>query len=646
MATKKTWKPLEAYWPVKEFLRDHARLVPEIEKSYKDAHPKGEKPSPSDVTSWRESVYWLASLLDRLGLDQVWMFVEYRVDPNMNPIDVVLAGHHPEDGLSFGAIELKQWSNFARPNPSVIDGLCASCRKANSGTLCNECAVGKVFMKSYGKNGQNTKHPAVQVNANVAALKKHHSMFDDRYVNLVGASYLHNLKDPDLQWIRNVSPHPEFPTFTARAPHELEEFLDKNFSAESGAEAAQTLLERRRSTSTITPEIGSIVNGHTQFSLIGKQLTAVNSVMNSVNSPTRIGPKKVFVVSGRAGSGKSLVALTLLSQALAADKKASYVSGGIASRETFRRGAKGHGKAFATLNNIANSQSADELDLLLCDEAHRLTERPMSGSYSMRPGESSVEVVVTRAKVPVFFIDGDQRLFAEEVWSPEALTKEIQQLGAEVVPITLDRVLRAVGSSTYDTWIRQFLAGNPLAWRPDEDSDPEPFQLYYSDHPVTMERFLRDKEDAGQTARMSAGLCWKWEDQSGTEPEVSPELGWARPWNAGDQHDTPGVPRRRYWATEPGGFGQIGCVHTAQGLEYEWGGVIMGPDLTWTQDGWRVHRSNVLSKASRIDSEDDLLRVVRNAYGVLMTRSIRGTVLYSVDPATRSLFAGLGIQKV
>ncbi|MGH3757751.1 DNA/RNA helicase domain-containing protein [Actinophytocola sp.] len=92
-------------------------------------------------------------------------------------------------------------------------------------------------------------------------------------------------------------------------------------------------------------------------------------------------------------------------------------------------------------------------------------------------------------------------------------------------------------------------------------------------------------------------------------------------------------------------FGRVGCVHTAQGLEYEWGGVIVGPDLTWSGNGWKVHREHVLSKASRIRT-DDLSRAIRNAYGVLMTRSVRGTVLYSVDPATRRLFADLGVPKV
>ncbi|WIM94353.1 DUF2075 domain-containing protein [Actinoplanes oblitus] len=643
MASKNTWAPLEAYWSADDLVRRRNRLIKEVEQCYQRAHPSGSGPSRSEVQSWRESLYEVATTLVDSGLGQVWMFIEYRVDPGMSPIDVVLAGSHPVDGLSYAALELKQWGSAERPTASIPAGLCASCRSAGGSQLCRRCSIECVYAPFYQKH---KKHPAIQVRDNLIALKKHHSMFDDRYINLVGAAYLHNLKGQDDQWISLVAPCPGIPTFTARHPNDLREFLTSNFSPTSGAKAAQALLERRRSNLPITSELGAVVNGHTRFSLVENQLRAVTSVMESVRTAAPSGAKKVFVVSGRAGTGKSLVALTLLGKALESRYKVRYVSGGIASRETFKRATIGQRHAFTTLNNIADNMTADEQDLILCDEAHRLTERPMRGSFSVRPGETSVAVVVTRARVPVFFIDGDQRLFADEVWSPEVLKREIQSLGAEVVPITLDRPLRAVGSATYDTWIQRFLAGDPVPWNADADSDPEPFELYYANSAAQMEAFLRSKEESGASARISAGLCWNWTDDTGTFPDVTPDPDWARPWNAGDNHKTPGVPKRRYWATEAGGFGQIGCVHTAQGLEYEWGGVIMGPDLTLDGRTWRVHREHVRSKASRIRNDRELLRAICNAYGVLMTRSIRGTVLYSVDPATRQLFADLGLSKI
>ncbi|MGP8299827.1 DNA/RNA helicase domain-containing protein [Streptomyces inhibens] len=624
-------------------MRDRDRLIPKIVACYEAAHPNGNQPSEKDIVSWRESVYEVATALVDLGLGQVYIFVEYRVDPNMNPIDVVLAGGHPGGGLSFAAIELKQWNEIERPDPSKgTRGLCAQCKNAVTGSLCDDCAVEHVFAPFYGRH---KKHPAIQVKDNLDALRRHHSMFDDRYVHLVGAAYLHNLKDPQSQWISRVRPAAGIPTFTARQPADLRKFLKNHFSPTADAEAAQELLARRRSTSLLTSEVGAIVNGYTTFSLLEKQREAVDGIIAAVRTPSP-GAKKVYVVSGRAGTGKSLVALTVLGQALNEGAEARFVSGGVASRENFKRGVRGKGKAFTTLNQVADKVGPNELDLLLCDEAHRLTERPMTGSFSMRPGESSVSVIVSRAKVPVFFIDGDQRLFAEEIWSESALIDAIHELRAEVVPIRLDRALRAVGSSTYDTWVQRLLLGDPLPWNPDAGEDREPFELYYTGSAAQMEKFLQSKLDAGLSARMSAGMCWKWTDDTGTAPDVAPEEGWERPWNAGDNHSTPGVPKRRFWATDPGGFGQIGCVHTAQGLEYEWGGVIMGPDLTWTTDSWALDRQHVHSKASRVRSDDELVERVRNAYGVLMTRSIRGTVLYSVDPDTRQLFADLGVPKI
>ncbi|SMQ16374.1 hypothetical protein SAMN06272771_2736 [Streptomyces sp. Ag82_O1-12] len=644
MAGGGAWSELEAYWPAEQLLRDNDRLIPKIEQCYRDAHPNDKQPSVGEVDSWRESVYEVATALVDVGLGKVWMFVEYRVHPGMDGIDVVLAGLHPKGGLSFAAVELKQWREVQRPTLSASrKRLCSQCKDPAAVMLCDQCALEFVFAPGYG---EHKKHPAVQVKGALDSLKRYHSMFDDRYVHLVGAAYLHNLKDLESQWVSRVVPCRGIPTFTARQPADLRKFLKANFSSAAGDEAAQALLQRRRSSALLTSEAGAIVNGHTKFSLVERQLEAVNGIMRSVRETSSSGLKKVYVVSGRAGTGKSLVALTLLGDALREGYDARFVSGGVASRENFKRGVKGKGKAFMTLNQVADKMGPNELDLLLCDEAHRLTERPQTGSFSMRPGESSVSVIVTRARVPVFFIDGDQRLFAEEVWSEADLIEAIQDLRAEVVPIRLDRALRAVGSATYDTWVQRLLLGAPLPWDTDDDEDPEPFELYYTDSAARMEKFLQAKVDAGSSARMTAGMCWEWTDDTGTVPDVAPEKNWARPWNAGDNHPTPGVPKRRFWATDPGGFGQIGCVHTAQGLEYEWGGVIMGPDLTWDGGCWVLDREHVRSKASRVRSDDELAERIRNAYGVLMTRSIRGTVLYSVDPATRQLFADLGVPKI
>ncbi|MEO8323621.1 MAG: DNA/RNA helicase domain-containing protein, partial [Actinomycetota bacterium] len=94
-----------------------------------------------------------------------------------------------------------------------------------------------------------------------------------------------------------------------------------------------------------------------------------------------------------------------------------------------------------------------------------------------------------------------------------------------------------------------------------------------------------------------------------------------------------------YWATDPRGFGQVGCIYTAQGFEYDFGGVIIGPDLVWREDHWESdsseHADSVTRKAKNFD------QLVRNVYKVLLTRSLRGCALLSTDQETQAMLESL-----
>ena len=87
----------------------------------------------------------------------------------------------------------------------------------------------------------------------------------------------------------------------------------------------------------------------------------------------------------------------------------------------------------------------------------------------------------------------------------------------------------------------------------------------------------------------------------------------------------------------PGGFGQVGCVYTAQGFEYDWNGVIIGPDLVWRTDHWESRRSENRDpdfRNTKRVSDEEFDALVRNVYKVLLTRGMVGTLIYSTDPET------------
>jgi hypothetical protein len=175
----------------------------------------------------------------------------------------------------------------------------------------------------------------------------------------------------------------------------------------------------------------------------------------------------------------------------------------------------------------------------------------------------------------------------------------------------------------------------PVAWESDGKVG-----LEVVDSPGELESFLTAKREQGYGARMTAGYCWPWTKKvpPGHGLPTDVVIGdWARPWNVFGERGVNGAPPAALWATDAAGFSQIGCVYTAQGFEYDWNGVITGPDLVWRGDRWIVDRTaskDPVFKKSTPDADVD--RLIRNTYKVLLTRGMVGTVIYSTDAETRA----------
>ena len=111
-----------------------------------------------------------------------------------------------------------------------------------------------------------------------------------------------------------------------------------------------------------------------------------------------------------------------------------------------------------------------------------------------------------------------------------------------------------------------------------------------------------------------------------------------QPWNNKADRRIGEAPPSALWATEQGGFGQVGCIYTAQGFEFDWAGVIIGPDLLWRDGRFISVRSANRDPQFRARSQipdESFDRLVRHVYKVLLTRGMVGTVLYSEDAETR-----------
>jgi hypothetical protein len=247
----------------------------------------------------------------------------------------------------------------------------------------------------------------------------------------------------------------------------------------------------------------------------------------------------------------------------------------------------------------------------------------------------------------VFLLDEHQVVRPGEMGTLDRIREHAEARGLTVHTVSLDEQFRCGGSRKYEEWVLDLLGldgGSPQSWAGDDH-----FEVTLADSPYDLEALMREKSDQEYSARMTAGFCWPWsephKDAAGTHSLVSDVVigEWAHPWNVKGERAVGDAPPSQLWATHEGGFGQVGCVYTAQGFEYDWNGVILGPDLVF-RDGKLITKraaSRDPALKPRTVSDEDADRLIRNTYKVLLTRGMVGTALYSVDKETQDYLASL-----
>ncbi|MCF8570462.1 DUF2075 domain-containing protein [Gordonia sp. HY002] len=581
----------------------------------------GHRAGESEQNSWRRSLPALAADLREAGLGDVEMLIEYHMPLTSKRADVVLAGIHPKTGEpSYVVIELKQWT--------------AAYSFEDSAELVDVP----------GMPGGPKLNPILQVRGYCEYIADFARVLQDQPDALAGAAYLHNANDPSLvEDLKAVPATTMGRVFTAADRGKFHEFLRSRLAEKRGKASADLLLNSAAAPSRQLLKVAAEeVKNRSQFHLLGNQQLAVDLVMHQVDQAKKSNSKRVIIVSGGPGSGKSVIALELLGELARQGRTVLHATGSRSFTQTLRKVA-GHRaprvqKMFKYFNQFMTAD-ANDLDVLIMDEAHRVRETSVDRytKAALRTDRPQVDELISAARVPVFLLDEHQVVRPGEMGSLEQITSYAKSLGLETVHIPLDAQFRCGGSAEYLDWVQRLLGlseKEPTAWKP----IPE-FAVEVADTPWDLERRLLEKMDDGCSARMTAGFCWPWSDPRDGELVADVEIGdWARPWNAKGDRRIGEAPPSALWATQDGGFGQVGCIYTAQGFEYDWNGVILGPDLLW-RDGWFVidrgaNRDPDFRSSTKV-SDLRFTRLVRHVYKVLLTRGMVGTVLYSTDEETR-----------
>lgn len=232
------------------------------------------------------------------------------------------------------------------------------------------------------------------------------------------------------------------------------------------------------------------------------------------------------------------------------------------------------------------------LDVLILDEAHRI-RRTSENRYTRaehRTGRPQLDELISAARVPVFLLDEHQVVRPGEMGTIQSIRDAAVRLGLDVHEVALKDQFRCGGSELYESWVVDLLGlgrSSPWQW-PGDDR----FHVEVVTTPDSLESILRSRVADGYGARMTAGYCWPWSDPN-HDGSLIPDVhidGWGRPWNLRSDRSLPGAPASSLWASQPDGFNQVGCVYTAQGFEYDWNGVIIGPDFVWRKDRWLSRR--------------------------------------------------------
>ena len=592
-------------------LRDDIEDV--VSRHYRSA--TGHSVGPSEMQSWKHSLLEMAKVLgDEEIPDDAGVAIEYQLPQSAKRIDFVITGEDALARTKVMIIELKQWSESRRSDKDAI-----------------------VWARRGGRAGEREgTHPSYQAWSYAAYLQDFNTAVQDGGMTLQPCAYLHNHpRDGEIDHPHYRAHLERAPLFLARERAKLQAFIREHVR-HGDRKGALYAIERGRirPSKMLIDSVAGLLQGKPEFVLIDDQKVAHETILQA--DARAIQHKQVVIVQGGPGTGKSVIAINLLGALIARQRNVRYVSKNAAPRAVYEAKLPGTFTKTRISNLFSGSGAfvnveADSYDTLIVDEAHRLNEK--SGLYRNQ-GDNQVKELIRSARCTVFFVDDDQRVTLLDIGHTEELRRRARELGAEVTELELSSQFRCNGSDGYLAWLDNTLDIRGTT-NPTLDGAEYDFRVF--DNPSDLHALVALKNRANNRARVVAGYCWKWpskKDAQAWDIEM-PQFDYRRRWNL----DKDGS----LWIVTPGSVEQVGCIHTCQGLELDYVGVIIGPDLAY-RDG------HIVTDATKRASSDQSVKglksmlkaepaaslamadvIVKNTYRTLLTRGMKGCYVYCTD---------------
>jgi hypothetical protein len=596
-------------------------IVDKLEGSFK--RQMGYNPSEPERRSWQNSLRAMALVVASSGLKKHGVGIEYQLPGSSKRLDFMITGMSVDKKKEAVIIELKQWEK-------------------------TEPGDGDKVVTFVGQRERDVLHPSVQVgnyrqylSDQLVALHE-----GETSIRLSACSYLHNYsleKDDPLLEEKFKAVVQKNPVFSKDDVDKLVAYLN-NFvpQSDNGEVLDEIVKSKAKPSKKLLEEIHRVVKYYSRYVLLDEQIVAYIRIVAEVKRSAKTGEKAAVIIRGGPGTGKSVIALNVMGELSKLGHNTHYVTGSKAFTETIRKILGTRGAQQVKFFNSYMAAEAGAIDVMVCDEAHRIrkTSNNMYTKKDKRSNKTQLEELFDASKVAVFFIDDRQVVRPDEIGSSVLIKEFAQSRGIRLYECDLTAQFRCNGSDAFINWVNHTLqidvTANPF-W---EASNPYEFKVFNS--PIELENAIHAKVKEGATARMSAGFCWKWSDPDSTGNLLDDVIvgDWRRPLDAkpGAGRLAKGIPPAALWAYDPNGIGQVGCVYTAQGFEFDYIGVIIGKDLIYRSDkGWvGVKEESYDTMVKR--SKDKFVDLVKNTYRVLLTRGMKGCYVYFMDDETRKFF--------
>lgn len=583
----------------------------------------GRHTGKSEFSSWQNSMmHMYMVLLDSQIPDNAGVAIEYNIPQTSKRVDFIISGYDAKGGPNAVVIELKQWEEIEK-----VDGPDALVNTFTGGA--NRTVV----------------HPSYQVWSYASLIRDYNQSVQDQEIKLSPCVFLHNYalknNDPilDSQYQTYVE---DAPIFARGDVFRLREFIKKVVKTGDNEEILYEIDNGKiRPSKSLQNAIASMLDGNREFIMIDDQKVAYEKILSTAIRCMMDGKKRTIIVQGGPGTGKSVIAINLLVELTKRGQFVQYASKNSAPRQVYAQRLKGKVKKSSIDNMFKGTGMYTEaedgvFDTILVDEAHRMNEK--SGMFH-NLGENQIKEVIHASHCSVFFIDESQRVTMSDIGSVAEIEKWAHEEKAEIINLQLTSQFRCNGSDGYLAWLDDVLEIRETGNYNLENID---YDIQIFDSPNEVRDRIIQKNDENHRSRMLAGYCWDWISNGKNDPNVHDIVigNFAMSWNLGNS----------IFALDDTSIDQVGCIHTSQGLEFDYVGVIIGDDMRYdaghivtdyTKRAKTDQSMKGIKKLAKADPKKAQIRgdeIIKNTYRTLMTRGMKGCYVYCTDPALRDYF--------